>query len=141
MKIEAASERYSPGFFGRSGAIDFLNAGAIEPNDRILLDFQIILLDILIPQADAAIVAGGIYHQSDGGGLLQALRISTRFSVAEAQPAVHDIAERIIDPGGDLTLVGVEGEALQLGESRKRRDQKGKEQEKKAIAQAPHELF
>jgi hypothetical protein len=105
VKLKASPDRYLPQVLRRPRSLDLLYASAIKPNHRVLLHFQIIFLNVLIPQSDIAVVTAGIYHQADRTHLLQAVDITTRLTLAEPQYAVYDAAEWVFDFRYDLTLV------------------------------------
>jgi hypothetical protein len=83
-----------------------LYAGAVEPNRRVLLHFQVMFLNVLVPQSDIAVVTAGIYHQADGTHLLQAIDITTSLTLADPQCAVYEAAEWVFNLRYNLTLVG-----------------------------------
>jgi hypothetical protein len=92
-----------------------LYAGAVKPNHRVLLHFQVIFLNVLIPQSDIAVVTAGIYHQADRTHLLQAIDITTSLTLADPQCAVYYAAEWVLNFSYDLTFVGNEAKALDFG--------------------------
>ena len=115
VELKAPPDRYLPRVLRRLRSLDLLYAGAVKPNHRVLLHFQVIFLNVLIPQADIAVVTHGIYHQADRTHLLQAIDITTRLTLADPQCTVYDAAERVLNFRYDLTLVGNEAKALDFG--------------------------
>ena len=115
VEFKASPERYLPQVLGRLRSLDLLYARAVKPNHRVLLHFQIIFLNVLIPQSDIAVVASGIYHQADRTHLLQAIDITTRLTLADPQCAVYDVAEWVLNLRYDLTLVWNKAKALDFG--------------------------
>jgi hypothetical protein len=106
VELKASPDRYLPQVLRRLKSLDLLYAGAVEPNHWVLLHFQVMFLNVLIPQSDIAVVTAGIYHQADGTHLLQAIDITTSLTLADPQYSVYDAAEWVFDFRYDLTLVG-----------------------------------
>src|SRR5437762_14380893 len=82
MEFKASFECDLERLLGRLGSLAFLNCGAVESNHRVLLNFQVIFLNVLIPKSDVAVVTVGIYHEADRTGLRQPIKIAPRFSLA-----------------------------------------------------------
>jgi hypothetical protein len=118
--------------------LDLFYAGTVEPNHRVLLHFQVIFLNVLIPQSDIAVVTPGIYHKADGTHLLQAIDIATRLTLAEPQRAIYDVAEGVFNFRYDLTLFWNQAKALNFGESVSRRRDEDKQYPEDAPP-TPHE--
>jgi hypothetical protein len=83
-----------------------LYAGAVEPNRRVLLHFQVMFLNVLVPQSDVAVVTAGIYHQTDRTHLLQAIDVTTSLTLVDSQCADYEAAEWVFNLRYNLTLVG-----------------------------------
>jgi len=107
VEFDLAVEGEQPRIRAGSGLLGFHNGGALKANDRVLLNFQVIFLNVVIPEAEVAFVTGGVEHQTDRCGLGQAIRIASGFSPIKAQSAIDAVAKRIVDRGAYLAGVGV----------------------------------
>jgi len=120
MEIKASLDGYLPRFLGSS--LSLFSQRAVKPNHRVMLDLQIIFLHVLIPEPDIAVITRRVDHQANRGALCQTIRVATRFTLAQAKCAVNNLPEWIVNLCGDLTLIGTEAKALELGERRRRKD-------------------
>jgi hypothetical protein len=106
VDLKASPDHYLPQVLRRLKSLDLLYAGAVEPNYWVLLHFQVMFLNVLVPQADIAVVTAGIYDQADRTYFLQAIDVTTSLTLADPQCSVYDAAEWVFNFRYYLTPVG-----------------------------------